>query len=100
MLQFCSVNLRPSLDEPLLRFRQAAAQALNIVQGKDSRMILVVRVEMWSVMLPPASTNMRMTIPKNRESSGTDVPYIVPPRDRYRGNCRHHHWRHLCLSLR
>jgi hypothetical protein len=28
--------------------------------------------------VPPASTNIRMTIPKNLESSGTLVHYIVP----------------------
>ena len=52
MLQFRPVNLGPCLDEPLLRLRQAAAQALNGVHREDSRLVLIVRVEMRSVVLP------------------------------------------------
>jgi hypothetical protein len=40
-------------------------------------MFLVVRVNMRSMMLPAGSTNMRTTIPKKRESSGTNELYIV-----------------------
>src|SRR5882672_1504442 len=51
MLQFGPVDLGPCLDESLLRLWQASAQVLNRVHGEDSRMFLVVRVEMRSVVL-------------------------------------------------
>jgi hypothetical protein len=51
MLQFRPVDLRPCLDEPLLRLWQASARALNRVHREHSRLVLVVRVEMRSVVL-------------------------------------------------
>jgi hypothetical protein len=51
VLQFGAVDLRPSLDQPLLRLWQASAQTLNRVHGEDRRMVLVVRVEMRSMVL-------------------------------------------------
>jgi len=77
VLQFVAVNLRPRLDEPLLCLRQAAAQTLDRVQREDRGLLLVERVEMRPMMRPPASTNIRMMIPKNRDSSGTSILYIV-----------------------
>ena len=74
-----SMNLRPGLDEPLLRLGQAAAEALDRVDGEDGRVVLVIRVKVRAMMCSPASTNIRMTIPKNRESSGTALLYIVGP---------------------
>ena len=43
MLQLRAVDLRPGLDEALLRLRQAAVQALKRVDSEDSRMLLVER---------------------------------------------------------
>ena len=74
VLQFRAVDLHPGLNEPLLRLGQATAETLDRVDRKHRRVVLVIRVEMRPVTLPPASTNIRMTIPKNRESSGTFVP--------------------------
>ena len=73
-LQLRPVDLGPGLNQSLLCLGQDAAQALNRVHRKHRRLVLVVRVEMGAVMLAAASTNIRMTIPKNRESSGTLVP--------------------------
>ena len=70
-LQFSPVNLGPRLNEPKLRLGKTAPQALDRIHREHRRLILIVRVEVRSVMLPPASTNIRMTIPKKRESSGT-----------------------------
>ena len=54
VLQLRAVDLRPGLDKALLRLWQATAKAFNRVDG-------------WCC--PPVSTNIRMMIPKNRESS-------------------------------
>ena len=45
------MDLRPRLDQPLLRFRQAAAETLDVVHGEDRCLFLVIRVEVRSVML-------------------------------------------------
>jgi hypothetical protein len=45
VLQFGAVNLRPSLDEALLQPGQTSGQALERVNGDDSRVILVERVK-------------------------------------------------------
>jgi hypothetical protein len=42
VLQFGAVDLRPSLDQPLLRLWQASAQTLNRVHSEDCRMVLIV----------------------------------------------------------
>jgi len=52
VLQFQAVDLGSCLDEPLLRLWQAATEALNGVHREDSRLVLIVRVEMRSVVLP------------------------------------------------
>ncbi len=49
-LQFVAVNLCPCFDEPLLRLWQAAAQALDRIDGVDDGVILVVRVEMRAMV--------------------------------------------------
>jgi hypothetical protein len=51
VLQFGAVDLRPSLDQPLLRLWQASAQTLNRVHSEDCRMVLIVRVERCSMVL-------------------------------------------------
>jgi len=43
--QFLAVNLRPGLDQPLLRLRQSTAEAFDRVDCKHRSLILVVRVE-------------------------------------------------------
>jgi hypothetical protein len=58
-------------DQTSLRFRQCTAGALDRVDREHRCLILIVRMEVWSVMRLTGSTNMRMTIPKNRDSSGT-----------------------------
>jgi hypothetical protein len=50
-LQFGSMNLRPGLDEPLLRLREAAIQTVNRVNGEHRRMLLVVGVKVRTVVL-------------------------------------------------
>jgi hypothetical protein len=50
VLQLRPVDLRPGLDEPLLRLRQAAPKALECVHGEDRGVFLVVRMEMRAVM--------------------------------------------------
>jgi hypothetical protein len=51
-LQLRAVNLGPRLDQALLRLRQAAAETLDVVHREDRSLVLVVRVEVRSVMLP------------------------------------------------
>src|SRR5207253_2620080 len=46
-----AVDLSPCLDEPLLRLRQAAAEALQRIEREDRCLVLVVRVEMCAMML-------------------------------------------------
>lgn len=65
------MDLRPRLDQPALGLRQAAAEALECLDHECCGVFLIVRVKVRVVMRLPASTNMRMTMPKNRESSGT-----------------------------
>lgn len=50
--QFRPVDLRPGLNQPLLGLWQVAAQTLDRVHREYRRLILVVRVEVRSVMLP------------------------------------------------
>ena len=69
MLQFRPVNLGPCLDEPLLRLRQAAAQALNGVHREDSRLLLVVRVEVRAVVLHSVKTLRHAELHVNLEPS-------------------------------
>ena len=78
-LQFLSVNLRPSLHEPLLCLGHTAAEAFDRVHGKDRRVVLVIRMKMRAMMGLASSTNIRMMIPKNRDNSGTALLYIVNP---------------------
>jgi hypothetical protein len=52
VLQFCPVDLGPGLYEPLLRLRQASAEALNRVDREDGGLVLVIRVEMRPMMVP------------------------------------------------
>jgi hypothetical protein len=49
-LQFLSVNLGPGLHEPPLRRGKTAAEAFNRVQGKDRRIVLVIRVKMRAMV--------------------------------------------------
>lgn len=51
VLQLRPVNFRPSLDQALLRLRQAAGQAFNRVDGEDRRMLLVERVKVCAMVL-------------------------------------------------
>lgn len=46
MLQFGSMDLHLRCDEAFLRLRQAAAKALDCVEGEDGRVLLIVRMEM------------------------------------------------------
>src|SRR5262249_42282471 len=71
VLKFRSVYLGPRLDQTRLRVGPVARKALVVDDGDPRRMVLVVRVKVGRMMLPAASTNIRMTMPKNRESSGT-----------------------------
>src|SRR5439155_21046181 len=50
VLQFLSVNLSPSLHEPLLCLGHFAAEAFDRVHGKDRRVVLVIRVKMRGMM--------------------------------------------------
>ena len=44
MLQFGSMDLHLRCDEAFLRLRQAAAKALDCVEGEDGRVLLIVRM--------------------------------------------------------
>lgn len=46
VVQFGPMDLHPGCDEAFLRLRQAAAKALDGVDGEDGRVLLVVRMEM------------------------------------------------------
>ena len=69
VLQLRPVNLRPSLDEALLRLRQAAVQAFKRVDGEDSRVLLVERVKVCAVVLPTGC----------RDSLALDCPSVFGP---------------------
>lgn len=71
VLKFLAVDFGPRLDQPLLRPRQAPSNALDCVDRERCRRILIVRVEVRPVMGPRGSANIRITMPKNREISGT-----------------------------
>ena len=51
VLQLRTMDLRPGLDEALLRLQQTAAQTFNRVDSEDSRMLLVERVKVCAVVL-------------------------------------------------
>jgi len=74
------MNFGPSLDQALLRARERAANAFDRIQGKRRDCVLVRGMEMRSVVRcgAPTSANMRMMIPKNRDSSGTAVTLHRP----------------------
>lgn len=46
------MDLYPSLDEPPLGRREAAAQTLNRVDRKNRCLVLIVRVEVWPMVRP------------------------------------------------
>jgi hypothetical protein len=48
--QLCLVDLRPGFDEAPLSLRQTAPDELDPVDGVDPDIVLVVRVEVWSVV--------------------------------------------------
>ena len=64
------MKLRPREDQAFLATREVACSSLNWIQYVDADMVLIVGVEVGRLWGPPASTNIRMTIPKNREISG------------------------------
>src|SRR5439155_16161148 len=57
------------------------------IDSQDRHVLLVVRVEVRPVMRPPTSTNMRMTMPKNRDSSGIPGSYTLPAPESTRTTC-------------
>ena len=54
VLQFAPVDLRPCLDQALLRFRQAAAQAFNGVEREHRGVLLIEGMKMRAVVLDTA----------------------------------------------
>ena len=65
------MDLRPSLDQPLLRPRKVTAEKLDRIKAEHTVELLVHRMKVRPMMGALTSMNIRMTIPKNRESSGT-----------------------------
>ena len=49
--QFDFVDLGPSFDEPSLPRRQATSEKLDRIDGVDRCRVLVVRVEVWAMVL-------------------------------------------------
>ena len=64
------MQLRPGLDETALTSREITGDQIDRIDPKHGHDLLVVSMEMRSMVLP-TSTNIRMMIPKKRESSGT-----------------------------
>jgi hypothetical protein len=52
VLQLRAMYLGPSFDEPLLRLGETPAEAFDRVHGEHGGVLLVVRMEMRSVVLP------------------------------------------------
>jgi hypothetical protein len=75
--QFRMMDLGPSLNKALLCPRKLAANAFDWVQRERGQCVLIQRMEMRPMVRGPTSMNIRMTIPKNRDSSGTAILYIV-----------------------
>ena len=73
------MNFRPRLDEALLRSGEPAANALDRIESERAQGVLIQGVEVRSMMRPPTPMNIRMTIPKKRDNSGTAVLYTVRP---------------------
>ena len=69
------MQFRPCFDQPALPSGQAASKQLYGIYRENSNRVLLVGVKVWRVVCPPTSTNMRMTMPKNRLISGTDALY-------------------------
>lgn len=67
------MQFRPCLDQPALPSGQAASKQLYGIYRENSNLVLIEGVKVWRVVWPPTSTNMRMTMPKNRLISGTDA---------------------------
>jgi len=77
LFQFGAVNLRPGLDEPLLRLGQLAPEHLKRVDRKDRRVLLIVGVEVSSMMgLSHLDEHSDDDAEEPREL-GHAVPYIV-----------------------
>jgi hypothetical protein len=51
VLQLRSMDFSPGLDQPLLRLRQTARQALEGINCEDGRMLLIERVKVSAVVL-------------------------------------------------
>jgi hypothetical protein len=51
VLQLRSVDFRPRFDQTLLRLGEASAKAFDDVHREDSRVVLIVRVEMSTMVL-------------------------------------------------
>jgi hypothetical protein len=77
MHQFVVMDLGPRFDKTLLRTRQRAADALDRIERENRFTFLVDGMEVRSMMRCADLWNMRMMIPKKRESSGTAVLYII-----------------------
>lgn len=75
--QFRMMDLGPSLNKALLCPRKPAANASDGIQRERGQCVLIQRMEMRPMVRGADLQNMRMTIPKNRDSSGTAILYIV-----------------------
>jgi hypothetical protein len=72
--QLVKVDLRPSLDKSLLLAREAARDEFDSINRDDGYAILVLGMGMRAMVRLPGSVNMRITIPKKRQSSGKVAP--------------------------
>jgi hypothetical protein len=73
--QFVSVYLHPGFDQTSLRGWEPAAKDLNRVDREHRCVLLIVGVEVRAMMLAARLDNIRMTIPKKRESSSIGPTY-------------------------
>jgi hypothetical protein len=100
------MDLGPRFDKSALGYRQRPAQGFQSIDGEHSSMLWVIRVEMRPMMLAAGSTNMRITMPKNRASSDmgciglhrVDVVGLTTPNQPRADKC--HAARRLHLDVR
>ena len=71
MLEFSPMDFHPGCDQPFLRLRQPAAKTLDRVDGVNGGVFRKYAWKWGRWCDSPASTYIRMMIPKNRDSSGT-----------------------------
>jgi hypothetical protein len=71
--QFILMQFRPCLDQTPLFLRKRSGDQVHGANRENGGFVLKIGMEMSNVMRCPGSENMRMTMPKKRLTSGTEL---------------------------